>query len=60
MFKKRSENAAEATLASMETLEDKVDAANDGLENIKLDMSVSIESIQFYQVFTVKLPLVVC
>lgn len=40
MFQKRTA-AAEATLASMETLEDKLDTPNDGMENVKLDMTVS-------------------
>lgn len=38
MFKKRVETNPEATLASMETLEDKLDTPNDGMENVKLDM----------------------
>ncbi|XP_072941544.1 neurotactin [Epargyreus clarus] len=38
MFQKRTA-AAEATLASMETLEDKLDTPNDGMENVKLDMT---------------------
>lgn len=42
MFQKRSAGAAEATLASMETLEDKLDTPNDGMENVKLDVAVSI------------------
>ncbi|CAH2091855.1 unnamed protein product [Euphydryas editha] len=37
LFQKNS--AKEATLASMETLEDKLDAPNDGMENVKLDMT---------------------
>ncbi|XP_068627601.1 neurotactin [Battus philenor] len=37
MFKKRDPNQ-EVTLASMETLEDKLDTPNDGMENIKLDV----------------------
>lgn len=40
LFQKNS--ATEAALASMETLEDKLDATNDGMENVKLDMTVSI------------------
>ncbi|XP_041973528.1 neurotactin [Aricia agestis] len=52
LFQKKSTNANEAALASMETLEDKVDAANDGLENIKLDMSDDEEGP-----VSVKLPL---
>ncbi|XP_004927921.2 neurotactin isoform X1 [Bombyx mori] len=36
-FKKRSPSTAEATLASMETLDDKMDTSNDGLENVKLE-----------------------
>ncbi|CAH2268202.1 jg8208 [Pararge aegeria aegeria] len=39
MFQKRSAGAAEATLASMETLEDKIDTPNDGMENVKLDVA---------------------
>ncbi|CAH2063422.1 unnamed protein product, partial [Iphiclides podalirius] len=38
MFKKGNTNQ-EATLASMETLEDKLDPTNDGMENIKLDVA---------------------
>ncbi|XP_034825684.1 neurotactin isoform X2 [Maniola hyperantus] len=39
MFQRRSAGAAEATLASMETLEDKVDTPNDGMETVKLDVA---------------------
>lgn len=42
MFNKRTQKNAEATLASMETLGDKLDPPNDGMENIKLDMAVSV------------------
>lgn len=42
MFQKRSGSATEAALASMETLEDKLDTPNDGMENVKLDMTVGI------------------
>ncbi|RVE48414.1 hypothetical protein evm_006975 [Chilo suppressalis] len=38
VFQKRSEINPEATLASMETLEDKLDTPNDGMENVKLEM----------------------
>ncbi|KPJ16847.1 hypothetical protein RR48_13703 [Papilio machaon] len=38
MFQKRNA-AQEATLASMETLEDKFDTTNDGMENVKLDVA---------------------
>lgn len=38
IFQKRSETNPEATLASMETLEDKLDTPNDGMENVKLEM----------------------
>lgn len=41
IFKKGSSKDAEATLASMETLEDKLDTPNDGMENVKLDPEVS-------------------
>ncbi|KAJ2950717.1 hypothetical protein O0L34_g8979 [Tuta absoluta] len=37
MFQRRSTKDPEATLASMETLEDKLDTPNDGMENVKLD-----------------------
>ncbi|XP_037968114.2 neurotactin [Plutella xylostella] len=36
-LQKKSDKDAEATLASMETLEDKLDTPNDGMENVKLD-----------------------
>ncbi|CAK1551704.1 unnamed protein product [Leptosia nina] len=39
IFNKQTRKNAEATLASMETLEDKLDTPNDGMENIKLDMT---------------------
>ncbi|XP_045526166.1 neurotactin [Pieris brassicae] len=39
MFNKQTRKNAEATLASMETLEDKLDTTNDGMENIKLDVA---------------------
>ncbi|CAH0717268.1 unnamed protein product, partial [Brenthis ino] len=39
LFQKRSASATEAALASMETLEDKLDTPNDGMENVKLDMT---------------------
>ncbi|XP_028177329.1 neurotactin isoform X1 [Ostrinia furnacalis] len=35
---RKSSNKPEATLASMETLEDKLDTPNDGMENVKLEM----------------------
>ncbi|CAK1578232.1 unnamed protein product [Parnassius mnemosyne] len=38
MFQKHNMNQ-EATLASMETLEDKLDTPNDGMENVKLDLA---------------------
>lgn len=41
LFQRKSEKDPEATLASMETLEDKLDTPNDGMENIKLDGDVS-------------------
>lgn len=41
MFQKSS-STAEAALASMETLEDKIETTNDGMENVKLDITVSI------------------
>ncbi|KAG6453793.1 hypothetical protein O3G_MSEX008315 [Manduca sexta] len=37
LFQKRSDSAAEAALASMETLDEKLDPANDGMENVKLE-----------------------
>ncbi|KAI5641959.1 carboxylesterase family domain-containing protein [Phthorimaea operculella] len=37
MFQRRSTKDPEAALASMETLEDKLDTPNDGMENVKLD-----------------------
>ncbi|XP_049865227.1 neurotactin [Pectinophora gossypiella] len=37
IFQRRSAKDGEATLASMETLEDKLDTPNDGMENVKLD-----------------------
>ncbi|XP_038213745.1 neurotactin-like [Zerene cesonia] len=39
MFKKQQQKNAGAALASMETLEDKLDTPNDGMENIKLDIT---------------------
>ncbi|CAG4940466.1 unnamed protein product [Colias eurytheme] len=39
MFKKQQQKNASAALASMETLEDKLDTPNDGMENIKLDVT---------------------
>ncbi|XP_045492309.1 neurotactin [Colias croceus] len=39
MFKKQQQKNAGAALASMETLEDKLDTPNDGMENIKLDVT---------------------
>lgn len=48
MFQKRSTGAAEATLASMETLEDKLDTPNDGMENVKLDVAVSIHFLHTF------------
>lgn len=47
MFQKHSASATEAALASMETLEDKLDTPNDGMENVKLDVTVSIVSILY-------------
>ncbi|KAI8440098.1 hypothetical protein MSG28_001517 [Choristoneura fumiferana] len=41
IFKKGSSKDPEATLASMETLEDKLDTPNDGMENVKLDPEVN-------------------
>ncbi|XP_013185565.2 neurotactin [Amyelois transitella] len=38
VFQRRTANN-EATLASMETLEDKLDTPNDGMENVKLDVA---------------------
>ncbi|KAL4703398.1 hypothetical protein ACJJTC_011187 [Scirpophaga incertulas] len=38
VFKKHTVTNPEAALASMETLEDKLDTPNDGMENVKLDM----------------------
>ncbi|XP_075972790.1 neurotactin [Anticarsia gemmatalis] len=37
VFQKHSANNAEATLASMETLDDKLDTPNDGMETVKLE-----------------------
>ncbi|CAG9791893.1 unnamed protein product [Diatraea saccharalis] len=42
VFQKRSGTDPEATLASMETLEDKLDTPNDGMENIKLEVVYDI------------------
>ncbi|XP_026748174.2 neurotactin [Galleria mellonella] len=42
VFQRNMPNA-EATLASMETLEDKLDTPNDGMENVKLDMAETEE-----------------
>lgn len=50
MFQKNSGSAAGAALASMETLEDKLDTPNDGMENVKLDVTVSTFYI-FYVYF---------
>lgn len=40
-FQRQSSKDQEATLASMETLEDKLDTPTDGMENVKLDGGVS-------------------
>lgn len=44
VFQKRGSapNNADATLASMETLDDKLDTPNDGMETVKLEPVVSI------------------
>ncbi|XP_061706096.1 neurotactin isoform X1 [Cydia pomonella] len=42
-FQKRSNKDPEATLASMETLEDKLDTPNDGMENVKLDPEEAVD-----------------
>lgn len=41
IFQRQSAKDQEATLASMETLEDKLDTPTDGMENVKLDGGVS-------------------
>ncbi|KAI8440097.1 hypothetical protein MSG28_001517 [Choristoneura fumiferana] len=43
IFKKGSSKDPEATLASMETLEDKLDTPNDGMENVKLDPEEAVD-----------------
>lgn len=40
IFQKHPANSAEAALASMETLDDKLDNANDGMETVKLETEV--------------------
>lgn len=47
MLKKNANKDPEAALASMETLEDKLDPNNDGMENVKLDGDVSYYIIYF-------------
>lgn len=37
IFQRQSAKDQEATLASMETLEDKLDTPTDGMENVKLE-----------------------
>lgn len=46
LFQKRSDSNADAALASMETLDDKLDTPNDGMETVKLDGAVRF----FYRV----------
>lgn len=56
-LQKKSDKDAEATLASMETLEDKLDTPNDGMENVKLDGDVRLFCIHyqpFYYIFCTK------
>lgn len=43
LFQKRSDSSAEAALASMETLDDKPDTPNDGMETVKLDGGVRLD-----------------